>query len=265
VVTYRTSRIINFAYGETGMLAAFAYFDIRLGSNTSTFTHDHGVLLALPMALVLGAVIGLAMEVGDRPSAQAQPDAQRDGRDDRASLLFLTYATHPLGHRGQATKPLIEGHGVRVVGLTISPSQLLIGACSLAILAGLTALFRTPRSVAVPGDRVNRYGAPCRVNTNATSMVTWHRRRVCRRCRVCSSPRSWRSTSSFMTLLALRAFAPPLVRRPHQHLGRFPRGSYSAVRRSRGVQSHRRITDVVRRLGSSSSSSPARRSGPCPY
>src|SRR5207302_9634051 len=62
VVTYRTSRIINFAYGETGMLAAFAYFDIRLGSNTSTFTHDHGVLLALPAALVLGAVIGLVME-----------------------------------------------------------------------------------------------------------------------------------------------------------------------------------------------------------
>ena len=38
VVVYRTSRIVNFAYGETGMLATFAYFDLRLGTNTSTFT-----------------------------------------------------------------------------------------------------------------------------------------------------------------------------------------------------------------------------------
>src|SRR2546430_1097903 len=54
VVTYRTARIINFAYGETGMLAAFAYFDMRLGSNTSTFTHHHGGPPAPPAAPALG-------------------------------------------------------------------------------------------------------------------------------------------------------------------------------------------------------------------
>src|SRR5215212_784744 len=63
VVIYRTSRIINFAYGETGMLATFFYFDVRLGTNTSTFSKDHGIVLALLVALAIGAAIGIAMEV----------------------------------------------------------------------------------------------------------------------------------------------------------------------------------------------------------
>ena len=43
VVVYRGSRIINFAYGETGMLAAFVYLDVRLGPYRS-LPHDHGIV-----------------------------------------------------------------------------------------------------------------------------------------------------------------------------------------------------------------------------
>ena len=93
VVTYRTSRIINFAYGETGMLAAFFYFDMRLGRSTSTIQHDHGIGLALPAALLIGALIGLAMEWTIARPLRSNPTLNGMVATIGASLLFLTVAT----------------------------------------------------------------------------------------------------------------------------------------------------------------------------
>ena len=47
VVVYRGSRVVNFAYGETGMLAAFVYADIRFG-HSALSSGDRGLTIALP-------------------------------------------------------------------------------------------------------------------------------------------------------------------------------------------------------------------------
>src|SRR5438105_2108905 len=66
VLTYRVSRIINFGYGETGMLACFVYLESRLGGPKPVFgfhVHDHGLWPALPVGILVGALLGAAMEV----------------------------------------------------------------------------------------------------------------------------------------------------------------------------------------------------------
>src|SRR5437763_5315078 len=142
VVIYRTSRIINFAYGETGMLATFVYFDIRLGTDTSTFTKDHGILLALPAALVIGALIGMAMEWAIARPLRRNPTLNGMVGTIAASLLLVTFAVRRWGIEVRPVKPLIEGAGVHVLGLGVSPSQLVIGVWTLAVIGGLAALYR---------------------------------------------------------------------------------------------------------------------------
>src|SRR2546425_3541239 len=124
------------------MLAAFFYFDLRLGTNTATFTHDSGLLLALPAAVAIGALLGVVMELTIARPLRNNPTLNGMVATIAASLLFITFATRRWGIQVRTTKPLVEGNGVNVAGLNISPSQLLIGGCTLAILGGLAAVYR---------------------------------------------------------------------------------------------------------------------------
>jgi branched-chain amino acid transport system permease protein len=215
VVIYRTSRIINFAYGETGMLATFAYFDMRLGNQASTFTHDHGILLALPAALALGALIGLAMEWAIARPLRTNPNPTLNGMvaTIAASLLFLTYASRRWGIEVRPTKPLVEGAGVRFLGLLISPSQLLIGACTLVVLGALAAVYRfTSLGLRFRATALNPYGAALSgINTNATSMMTWALAGALSALSGVLIAPLVAVSVLFMTLLALRGFAAALV------------------------------------------------------
>src|SRR5688500_8911180 len=63
VVSYRGSRVVNFAYGEIGMMAAFVFADIRFGTAAvSIVIEDRGILLAFPAAIILAAALGAATE-----------------------------------------------------------------------------------------------------------------------------------------------------------------------------------------------------------
>jgi branched-chain amino acid transport system permease protein len=213
VVTYRTSRIINFAYGETGMLAAFVYFDIRLGHNTSTFTHDHGIVVALLAALALGALIGLAMEWAIARPLRDNPTVNGMVGTIAASLLFVTFAVRRWGIEVRPTKPLVEGAGIHLLGLTISPSQLLIAACTAVILCGLAAVYRfTTLGLRFRATALNPYAAALSgINTNATSMVTWAMAGALSAMSGILIAPLVAPNVFFMTLLALRAFAAALV------------------------------------------------------
>jgi branched-chain amino acid transport system permease protein len=213
VVTYRTSRIINFAYGETGMLAAFLYFDMRLGGSTSMITGDRGVLFTLPAAIVIGAVIGLAMEWAIARPIRSNPTLNGMVATIAASLLFITFATHRWGIEVRPTRPLVEGAGVRVAGLTISPSQILIALCTVVILGGLAALYRyTSFGLRFRATALNPYGAALSgVNTNSTSMVTWAMAGALSALSGVLIAPLVAVNVFFMTLLALRAFAAALV------------------------------------------------------
>jgi branched-chain amino acid transport system permease protein len=213
VVIYRTSRIVNFAYGETGMLATFAYFDLRLGTNTSTFTRDHGVAVALPTALVLGAAIGVAMELLIARPLRANPTLNGMVGTIAAGLLFITFAVHRWGIEVRPVKPLVEGAGVRLLGLTVSPSQLLIGACTAVILGGLGALYRfTSLGLRLRATALNPYAAALSgINTNATSMATWAMAGALSALSGVLIAPLVAVNVFFMTLLTLRAFAAALV------------------------------------------------------
>lgn len=212
VVTYRASRIINFAYGETGMLAAFLYFDVRVGTNTA-IPHDHGITTALPMALVLGAAIGAAMELLIARPLRDNPTLNGMVATIAASLLFLTYAIRRWGVYARPTKPLVEGAGWRVAGITISPSQILILGCTVAIIAGLTALYRyTTLGLRLRATALDPYAASLSgINVNTTAMGTWAIAGALSALSAILISPLVAMNVFFMTLLALRAFAAALI------------------------------------------------------
>ncbi len=66
VVIYRGSGVLNFAHGAIGMVAAFVFYDWR----------EDGMALpqAVPLAVLLGAAIGILVQVGImRPLRGAPP------------------------------------------------------------------------------------------------------------------------------------------------------------------------------------------------
>jgi branched-subunit amino acid ABC-type transport system permease component len=212
VVTYRASRIINFAYGETGMLAAMAYFDMRLGTKAGALT-DHGILIALPAALLLGAAIGAAMEFFIARPLRDNPTLNGMVATIAASLLFLTYAIRRWGIQARPTKELVTGDGVRVVGITISPSQILILICAVVIIAGLGALYRyTSLGLRLRATALDPYAAALAgINTNTTAMGTWAIAGALSALSAILISPLVAMNVFFMTLLALRAFASALI------------------------------------------------------
>jgi branched-chain amino acid transport system permease protein len=195
------------------MLATFAYFDLRLGTNTSTFTRDHGIAVALPAALLLGAAVGVAMELLIARPLRGNPTLNGMVGTIAAGLLFITFAVHRWGIEVRPTKPLVEGAGVRFLGLNVSPSQLLIGAGTALILGGLAALYRfTSLGLRLRATALNPYAAALSgINTNATSMVTWAMAGALSALSGVLIAPLVAVNVFFMTLLTLRAFAAALV------------------------------------------------------
>src|SRR5438874_7267394 len=80
VVIYRGARVINFAYGETGMIGAFVFADLWL-------THGWPLLLALVVSLLLSTVVGGITEVVvARPLRREPPIVAMVGTFGVASL-----------------------------------------------------------------------------------------------------------------------------------------------------------------------------------
>jgi len=230
VVTYRASRIINFAYGETGMLAAMVYFDIRLGTAAGAF-NDHGILVALPSALLLGAAFGAAMEFLIARPLRDNPTLNGMVATIAASLLFLTYAIRRWGIQARPTKELVTGEGVRVAGITISPSQILILVCTVVIIAGLGTVYRyTSLGLRLRATAVDPYAAALAgINTNTTAMGTWALAGALSALSAILISPLVAMNVFFMTLLALRAFAAALVGGLTSMWGAFTAGLFLGV------------------------------------
>ena len=212
VVVYRVSRIVNFAYGETGMLAAFVFFQLRLDAGP-TGLRDHGIVVALPVAAALGAAIGAAMEWVIARPLRKNPVVNGMVGTIAASLLFITIAIDAWGPDVRPTKPLVEGSGVKVLGLAVSPQQLLIGVCTAAILAGLSVLYRyTSFGLRLRATAIDPYAAALSgINTNATAMGTWAMAGALSAISAILIAPLVAMNVLFMTLLALRSFAAALV------------------------------------------------------
>lgn len=175
VVVYRGSRVINFAYGETGMIAAFIFADLRYGSGAISSGHHTNLLVALPLVIGLSAAIGAATEYFvARPLREAPRIRPLVGTFAVATLL-LTFAIRRWGTSVRFTEPLVAGRGVHVAGLGIQRGQLLILGVAVVALAALHGLYRyTAFGLRLRATAVDPYAASITgVNVNRTSLATW--------------------------------------------------------------------------------------------
>lgn len=176
VTLYRGSRVIHFGYGETGMLAAFVFADIRYGPGASTLiTQDNGIWTALPLAVVAGAAICAATEFFViRPLRHAPRIRAAVGTLAVGSLLFV-FANRRWGMTMRYSRPLLDGSGTSIGGLLIQPQQLLVLGVTIVLLGSLwivnrfTAFGLRSRAIAL-----DPYGAALTgVNVDSISMMTW--------------------------------------------------------------------------------------------
>jgi branched-subunit amino acid ABC-type transport system permease component len=176
-IVYRGSRVVNFAYGETGMVAAMIFADLRFGRGgvVGGGTVDHGLIVALPVAIAAAVVIGGATElVIARPLRNSPRIQVLVGTLAVGSLLFA-FAVHEWGTDARVVLPLVSGAGVRIGGILVSPEQLLILATAVVALIGLSLAYRlTPFGLRMRATALDPYAAGLLgVNVNMTSMATW--------------------------------------------------------------------------------------------
>jgi branched-chain amino acid transport system permease protein len=175
VVGYRGSRVVNFAHGETGMVAAMFFADIRFGRNATGLAEDHGLLLALPVALVIAAAIGAATELAVVRSLRQAPRIQPLVGTFAVSAILLVFANDRWTSSTRYSGPFIKGDGVRIGGLQVSPQQLLILVVTIALLVGLWALYRFTRfGLRLRATAIDPLAAGLTgVNVDLTSMASW--------------------------------------------------------------------------------------------
>jgi branched-subunit amino acid ABC-type transport system permease component len=172
VVVYRGSRVINFAHGEIGMISAFVYTELRAGRHGLA---DHGIVVPLLVAVALGAGLAALIElVVARPLRDAPPVRAMVATFGIGSLLIL-YSLDRWGVSARAATPLVAGDGIRVAGLTISPSQLLILGAAAGLCAVLGVLYRyTSFGLRMRVIALDPYAAGLvGINVNRTSTAIW--------------------------------------------------------------------------------------------
>lgn len=230
VLTYQVSRIVNFAYGELGMLAAFIYLDIRLGRDVVAM-QDHGLLVALPVALLFGAALGALLEFFIARPLRNDPTVKGMVATIAASLLFLTIGIQRWGGDVRPTRPLIEGDGIGLFGLQVTSSQLLIAVCAVLLLTALAVVYRlTSLGLRLRATAMDSYGAALSgINIDRTAMAVWAMAgALSAASAVLITPLA--STSVlFMTLLALRSFAAALLGGLTSLVGAFAGGVFLGV------------------------------------
>jgi branched-chain amino acid transport system permease protein len=168
VVIYRGSRIINFAYGETGMIGAFVFSELWVD-------HHVPLLLAMVAGVALSAALSAATEVALIRPLRGQPPLNAMVGTLAVAALILAYASRRYGLYPRFLPPLVGGKGIDAVGVTVSPNQLVILAVAVVLLAALGALYRYGsfglrlRATALDPFAAGMVG----VNTELTSVATW--------------------------------------------------------------------------------------------
>lgn len=168
VVIYRGSRVINFAYGETGMMGAFVFSELWVD-------HHVALLVAVVAGVALSATLGAVTEVALIRPLRGQPPLSAMVGTLAVAALLLVFATRRYGLTPRFLPPLIEGDGVRFAGVNIAPAQWLIFGVVGVVLGGLGVLYRYgPFGLRLRATAIDPMAAGLvGVNTDATSMATW--------------------------------------------------------------------------------------------
>jgi len=168
VLTYRGSRVINFAFGETGMIGAFVFLDLWTSSHLP-------LALALIIAVAVGAVIGGATDLFVVRPLRREPRLTVMVATYAVASLLLVYGGRKWGTNPVYFPPLVSGGGIHVAGVAVQPQQLLILGGSCALLALLWAIYHlTPFGLKLRAIAIDPYAAGLvGVNVGRTSLLTW--------------------------------------------------------------------------------------------
>jgi branched-subunit amino acid ABC-type transport system permease component len=181
VVVYRGSRVINFAYGASGMAGAMAYAELRagvgprFGSFGAAPSEDLGLWPALPIGILIAAALAALTELMVVRPLRLAPRLTAMVGTFAVGSLILTFAARRWSLDVHSVPPLVAGDGIQVGSLLINPSQLLILFVCPVLLVGLWALYRfSPFGIRLRALAQDPYAAGLvGVNVNLTSALTW--------------------------------------------------------------------------------------------
>jgi len=168
VVVYRGSRIINFAYGETGMLGAFAFSELWVD-------HHVTLLVAILAGIAVSAGVSAATEVVLMRPLRGEPPLTAMVGTLAVAALIIAFASRRYGLTPRFLPPLVGGGGFRVSTITVSATQLVIALVVVVVLVGLGALTRyTSFGLRMRATALDPFAAGIvGVDTNRTSLATW--------------------------------------------------------------------------------------------
>jgi branched-chain amino acid transport system permease protein len=140
VMLYKSTGVANFAQGALGTLGAFFAFDLMRNAGWN-------LGLSIVGSLVASALVGVLcflLVIRPRPSAG---NLNITVRTLALSLLVVAVMTQHWGPGSPYTFPsVLNGTGLQVSRVTLSPQTLLIAAVSVAVVALFWVFFRYTRS-----------------------------------------------------------------------------------------------------------------------
>ncbi|HET7487225.1 MAG TPA: ABC transporter permease [Acidimicrobiales bacterium] len=141
VLTYTTTGVFNFAHGAVGMVAAYAYYSLRV---------DLGVpvpLAVLVVVAVLAPVLGLALERLLRPFRGAPATVSVVVTIAVTVLLIgVVQVLYPATGAGRPVPALLGDRSVSVLGARISWDKVLFLVVAVAMAAALRWLLHRTRT-----------------------------------------------------------------------------------------------------------------------
>lgn len=206
VLIYRGTRVLNFALGETGMIAALVFNELWLQD-------DLPLLVALGAALLIAAAIGVLIEMLlVRPLRNADRLRPTVGTFAVAALL-VAYAGRRWGLYPQRSQPLAADLGIALGDVNIRTGQLLILGLATVVVAGVFCIYRyTAFGLKLKASALDPYAATLiGVNINRTSALVWAGASALAGACAILIGSIGAPDVSFMTLFALRATAAALV------------------------------------------------------
>lgn len=167
VLIYQASRLLNLAHGAMGTLPAYIAY--------SLVHHGVPMIAALPVAVLAGAVTGLAVErVFVRPLRRQGPTAQTVGTV--AAFGLITALVGKIWGTATLRAPLVfPAGGIGLSGSTLRWGQLGIFATACLAAVGLSGLFRLTRlGLAMRAAAENRRAASLMgIDPDRTTMIAW--------------------------------------------------------------------------------------------
>jgi branched-subunit amino acid ABC-type transport system permease component len=206
VLIYRGTRVINFAYGETGMIAAFVFNELWSDRHVS-------LALALVAALTLSGVIGAAIDVILVRPLRGASQLTVTVATFAVGALLLTFAGRRWGLNPRYTRPIVSGTAVRIGELGVQYEQLLILGLAAVVLATLYVVYRrTAFGLRLKATALDPYAAGLvGVDVDRTSTIVWALASMVAGLAAILVGSLTTFQVSFMTLFVLRAIAAALV------------------------------------------------------